>query len=253
MTSLLRGDVPAAEPFRHSRDINKGADLTVQEANWTNASVIRTYDRWAPLYDVVFGSIFAQARRKAVEAAEAVGGRVLEVGVGTGIALSLYRGNARVFGIDISEEMLAKARRRVVANRLTHVEDLAVMDAEKLEFPDNSFDVISAQYVVNTVPRPEKVLEEFARILRPGGEIILVNRIGAATGPRLKVEHLMQPLVKRLGWRSEFPWSRFESWMQASAYPVRLIDKTPVPPFGHFALIRFTKDASRPRDPKLTH
>ena len=68
MTSLLRGDVPAAAPSWHSRDINKGADLTVQEANWTNASVIRTYDRWAPLYDVVFGSIFAQARRKAVEA-----------------------------------------------------------------------------------------------------------------------------------------------------------------------------------------
>lgn len=214
----------------------------MQEANWTNASVIRTYDRWAPLYDVVFGSIFAQARRKAVEAAERVGGRVLEVGVGTGIALSLYRGDVRVFGIDISEEMLAKARKRVVANRLTHVEGLAVMDAECLDFPDASFDVISAQYVVNTVPRPEKVLEEFARILRPGGEIILVNRIGAEAGPRLKVEHLMQPLVKRLGWRSEFPWRRFESWMQTSRYPIRVVDRTPVPPFGHFALIRFTKE-----------
>jgi len=111
-----------------------------------------------------------------------------------------------------------------------------------LDIADGSFDVVSAQYVVNTVPRPEKVLEEFARILRPGGEIILVNRIGAETGARLKVEHMMQPLVKRLGWRSEFPWSRFEDWMRTSAHPIRLIDKTPVPPFGHFALIRFTKE-----------
>lgn len=216
----------------------------VKEANWTNASVIRTYDRWAPLYDLIFGTVFDQARRQAVDAAERVGGRVLEVGVGTGIALSLYRGTARVYGIDISEEMLAKARNRVVAERLSHVEGLAVMDAEHLDFPDASFDVISAQYVVNTVPRPEKVLEEFARILKPGGEIILVNRIGAEAGPRLTVEHLLQPLVKRLGWRSEFPWSLFERWMQASAYPIRLLGKTPVPPFGHFAIIRFSKDHS---------
>lgn len=214
-----------------------------KEANWTNDSVTRTYDRWAPVYDLVFGTVFEQARRQAVEAAERVGGRVLEVGVGTGIALSMYRGRASVFGIDISEEMLAKAKKRVVAEQLSFVEGLAVMDAERLDIPDASFDVVSAQYVVNTVPRPEKVLEEFARILKPGGEIILVNRIGAEAGPRLKVEHLMQPLVKRLGWRSEFPWSRFESWMQASAYPVRLVNRTPVPPFGHFALIRFTKDS----------
>lgn len=214
----------------------------MQDASWTNDQVIRTYDRWAPLYDLVFGSVFDQARRQAVRAAERVGGRVLEVGVGTGIALSLYRGNARVVGIDLSEEMLAKAHRRVAAERLTHVEDLAVMDAENLEFPDESFEVVSAQYVVNTVPRPEKVLEEFARILKPGGEIILVNRIGAEAGPRSTVEHMFQPLVKHLGWRSEFPWSRFEGWMRSSQYPVRLIDKTPVPPFGHFALIRFTKD-----------
>lgn len=220
----------------------KKSELTVQDASWTNDQVIRTYDRWAPLYDLVFGSVFDQARRRAVMAAERVGGRVLEVGVGTGIALSLYRGSARVVGIDLSEEMLAKARRRVVAEQLTHVEDLTVMDAESLDFPDESFEVVSAQYVVNTVPRPEKVLEEFARILKPGGEIILVNRIGAEAGPRLKVEHLFQPLVKRLGWRSEFPWSRFEGWVGSSRYPVRLIDKTPVPPFGHFALIRFTKD-----------
>lgn len=218
--------------------------MTAQDASWTNEQVIRTYDRWAPLYDVVFGSVFDQARRRAVMAAERVGGRVLEVGVGTGIALSLYRGNARVVGIDLSEEMLAKAQRRVTAERLTHVEQLSVMDAERLDFPDDSFNVISAQYVVNTVPRPENVMEEFARVLKPGGEIILVNRIGAGEGPRLKIEHLMQPLVKRLGWRSEFPWSRFESWMQTSRYPVRLIDRTPVPPFGHFALIRFTKDSS---------
>ncbi len=211
------------------------------QTEWTNASVTKTYARWAPVYDLVFGSVFEQARKAAVAAGERVGGRILEVGVGTGIALSYYDRRSRVFGIDLSEEMLAKARVRVREERLTHVEGLAVMDAENLDIADASFDVVSAQYVVNTVPHPEKALEEFARVLKPGGELILVNRIGADAGPRLAFEHMFQPIAKKLGWRSEFPWQRFESWLRASAHDMYLIDKTPMPPLGHFSLIRFGK------------
>jgi phosphatidylethanolamine/phosphatidyl-N-methylethanolamine N-methyltransferase len=101
-------------------------------------AVIKTYARWAPVYDVVFGSVFENARRMAVEASERVGGRILEVGVGTGISLPYYAANSRIVGIDISEPMLKVARRRVVADQLRHVERLEVMDAEDLEFADAS-------------------------------------------------------------------------------------------------------------------
>lgn len=203
-------------------------------------NVERTYDRWAPVYDLVFGSIFEQARRAAIAACERIGGRVLEVGIGTGISLPYYSSRCRVTGVDISEDMLEVARRRVIEQGLSNVDTLEVMDVQKLAFPDGAFDAVTAQYVVNTVPDPEAALDEFMRVLRPGGELIVINRIGAEGGPRLKVERVLQPIVQRLGWRSEFPWQRFESWI-ASNGTVKLVERRPMPPFGHFALLRFRR------------
>ena len=204
--------------------------------------VEKTYDRWAPVYDVVFGSIFAQARRAAIEAGCNVGGRILEVGVGTGISLPLYDRDCRICGIDLSEEMLEKARQRVAELQLKQVERLDIMDAENLQFPDGSFDVVAAQYVVNTVPHPEKALAEFRRVLKVGGEIILINRVGADGGPRRAFEMMYQPMAQKLGWRSEFPWARFGTWLER--WPdMYLIERRPVPPFGHFSLLRFGKRA----------
>jgi len=206
-------------------------------------AVIKTYARWAPLYDVVFGSVFENARRVAVEASERVGNRILEVGVGTGISLPYYSPTSRVTGIDISEPMLRVARRRVETEGLKHVERLEVMDAEDLDFPDASFDVVVAQYVVNTVPNPELALEEFLRVVRPGGELVIVNRIGADEGSRRTFEHMFEPVAQRLGWRSKFPWERFARWA-ASSPQAYLIERRPVPPLGHFSLIRFGKLSS---------
>src|SRR2546430_12964799 len=101
-------------------------------------TVEQAYDRWAPVYDLVFGGVFSKGRQAAIAATNKIGGRVLEVGVGTGISLPLYAPNVRIFGTDISEAMLAKAKGRVAAQRLKNIEGLAVMDAEHLEFPDNS-------------------------------------------------------------------------------------------------------------------
>jgi phosphatidylethanolamine/phosphatidyl-N-methylethanolamine N-methyltransferase len=214
------------------------ASMTSQ--HMSRDAVIKTYARWAPIYDKVFGSVFEQARRAAVEACERIGGRVLEVGVGTGISLPYYSRHCRVTGIDISEPMLRVARQRVLDDRLEHVERLELMDAERLTFPDASFDVVVAQYVVNTVPNPEAALDEFLRVLRPGGELVIVNRVGAEKGPRRAFEVLFQPVAQRLGWRSEFQWERFENWADhtLSAY---LLERRPVPPLGHFSLIRFGK------------
>jgi phosphatidylethanolamine/phosphatidyl-N-methylethanolamine N-methyltransferase len=202
--------------------------------------VEHAYDRWAPIYDLVFGGVFSKGRRAAIVATNSIGGRVLEVGVGTGISLPQYASNLRIFGTDISEGMLRKARGRVASLRLKNVEGLAVMDAEKLEFPDASFDVVMAQYVVTAVPNPEAAMDEFARVLRPGGEIILLSRVSADTGVRHVIEKGLQPVVRQLGFRTDFAWSRYTEWA-AGAHGMELVERRPVPPFGHFSLIRFRK------------
>ena len=148
------------------------------------ATLRRAYARWAPVYDLVFGALFNRGRQAAVAAAEQIGGRILEVGVGTGISLPGYSSRNRITGIDLSEAMLRKAQRRVADLSLTNVEKLEVMDAEHLSFPDASFDVVVANHVISTVPNPESALDECARILRPGGEMILVSRIGADAAVR---------------------------------------------------------------------
>lgn len=212
-----------------------------QELDFDRASVEQAYDRWAPIYDLVFGGVFSKGRQAAISATNKIGGRVLEVGVGTGISLPLYAPNTRVFGTDISEAMLAKAKNRVAEQRLKNVEGLAVMDAEQLEFPDNSFDVVMAQYVVTAVPNPEVALDEFARVLRPGGELIILTRVSADNGLRRIIENALQPVVRRLGFRTaEFAWSRYANWL-AGAKSVELVERRLIPPFGHFSLVRFKK------------
>jgi len=202
--------------------------------------VAAAYGRWAPIYDIVFGPVFMQGRQAAVEAAERVSGRILEVGVGTGLSLASYSRNCRIVGIDISPPMLAKAQERVKRQHLDHVESITVMDAERLDYPEASFDAVVAQYVVTAIPNPEKALDEFARVVRPGGEIILTSRIGAESGLRGTVEEWLMPVTSRLGWRTEFPWRRYEHWL-ASSPTIRLVQKRALPPLGHFWLIRFAK------------
>jgi phosphatidylethanolamine/phosphatidyl-N-methylethanolamine N-methyltransferase len=204
-------------------------------------SITKAYARWAPVYDLVFGAVFERGRAAAIAAAERVGGRILEVGVGTGISLPEYKRTTQICGVDISAPMLQKAAERVRDLGLSNVEGLFVMDAERLEFPDASFDVVMAQYVVTTVPHPEATLDEFARVLKPGGEIILVSRVGAELGLRKSLEKWFAPAARKLGWRTEFSFERYTSWVGCNG-TVHLIERRAVPPFGHFSLIRFGKN-----------
>lgn len=203
-------------------------------------SVALAYSRWAPVYDAIFGPVFRQGRQAAVQAAERIGGRILEVGVGTGLSLPSYGENNRIVGIDISEPMLAKARERVQRQNLSHIESIEKGDAEKLSFADQSFDVVVAQYVVTAIPNPERALDEFVRVVRPGGEIILTTRIGADNGLRRTVERALMPVTSRLGWRTEFSWARYEAWLAASPQ-VQLLEKRALPPLSHFCLVRITR------------
>jgi phosphatidylethanolamine/phosphatidyl-N-methylethanolamine N-methyltransferase len=210
-------------------------------AELSRETIAQAYALWAPFYDIVFGAVFEQGRHAAIRVAERLGGRILEVGVGTGISLPDYSPTSRLTGIDISEPMLRKAQKRVEELGLRNVEGLALMDAERLAFPDASFDVVVAQHVITTVPHPEATLDEIARVLRPGGEIVLVSRVGAEHGLRAAFEQSFAPLTQRLGWRLEFPWSRYTNWA-AGSHGMRLVERRPMPPFGHFSLIRFVKE-----------
>ena len=135
--------------------------------------------------------------------------------------------------------MLRRAKARVATQRLAHVETLAVMDAERLGFADAFFDVVVAQFVITAVPDPEAALDEFARVVKPGGEIVLVNHLGAETGVRRAWETGFAPLARRLGWRPEFPFARLSAW--AGGAGVRLVERRPVQPLGHFTLMRFRR------------
>jgi phosphatidylethanolamine/phosphatidyl-N-methylethanolamine N-methyltransferase len=204
------------------------------------AGVAKAYARWAPIYDLVFGAVFERGRKASIAAAERVGGRILEVGVGTGLSLPDYAWSNRLIGVDLSAPMLRKAKARVLRHKLTNVEGLAVMDAQHLGFADAVFDVVVAQYVITAVPDPETTLDEFARVIRPGGEIVLVNYLGAEQGLRAILEGWFAPLARRLGWRPEFRWERLANWA-ARHGGVRIVERRPMPPLGHFSLIRFAK------------
>jgi phosphatidylethanolamine/phosphatidyl-N-methylethanolamine N-methyltransferase len=208
-----------------------------------STSVAKAYARWAPIYDFVFGAVFDRGRKASIAAAERIGGRILDVGIGTGISLIDYARTNRIVGVDYSEPMLRKAHERVREHRLDHVDALAVMDAQRLGFPDAYFDAVVAQYVITTVPDPEMTLDEFARVTRPGGEIILVNHLGAEAGLRRVFEQGFAPMARRLGWRPEFGWERLARWAEKHG-GVRVVERRPMPPLGQFSLIRFERIAS---------
>lgn len=203
-------------------------------------AVARAYARWAPIYDLVFGAVFERGRKASIAAAERIGGRILEVGVGTGLSLPDYSWTNRITGVDLSSPMLLKAKARVSEHRLTNVDGLAVMDARHLGFQDGLFDVVVAQYVITAVPDPEATLDEFVRVLKPGGEIILVNHLGAEAGLRESFEQWFAPVARCLGWRPEFRWERLALWA-ARHGGVRVMERRPMPPLGHFSLIRFAR------------
>ena len=200
-----------------------------------------TYRRWAPVYDHTFGRISTEGRRHTVEVINTRNraGRVLEVGVGTGLALADYGRGLNVVGIDLSPEMLDRARERVANDDLDHVSGLYEMDAGNLTFPDNSFDVVTAMFVMTVVPEPERVMRELARVTKPGGEILLVNHFSQTQGVRGWVERRLAPFAEILGWRPVFEVSRV-----MVCDDLELAERTPLRPWGIFTLVRFRKGAA---------
>ncbi len=198
-----------------------------------DANAVRTaYRRQAAFYDAAFGRVSRAARLRAVAAVNALPGtRVLEVGVGTGLALPHYDRAKRVTGIDLSADMLARARARTSAENLTHVEALLEMDAESTFFEDASFEIAAVMFVASVVPNPRALLAELRRLVRPGGQILFVNHFAAPSGPRLALERALAPLTRALGWNSDFA---LKDLFGAEVPPDARFE--PLPPLGLFTL-----------------
>lgn len=205
-------------------------------AELDTTDVRRAYRRWAPVYDSTFGRLVDIGVKEATRLINGMHGRVLEVGVGTGLALPLYKPHLRVTGVDLSPEMLKRARERVRRRHLSNIDSLIEMDATALEFEDSSFDISTAMYVMTVVPEPRKVMLELARVTKPGGHVVIVNHFSVAKGPRAAIEKRLATLADVLGWRPEFP---VETLFVTDK--LKLDSKRELKPFGLFTLLHFRR------------
>ncbi|MDJ0931608.1 class I SAM-dependent methyltransferase [Breoghania sp.] len=201
-----------------------------------DAAVRAAYARWAPIYDMVFRALLYWGRRVGVKRVNEFSGSVLEAGVGTGMALPYYHKDLKVTGIDLSEEMLAKAEQRVRGGRLNNVDGLLAMDAGALAFSDDHFDVAIAMYVITVVPDPVKVMKNLERVTKPGGHVILVNHFSASEGLRAHAEQWLARYASWVGWNPVFAKSRVLGHTN-----LILEEDQSVPPFGLFTMLTFRK------------
>jgi len=218
----------------HKPDRSSGRNGFLPTASLDHASIVEAYRRWAGIYDAAFGGISARGRSRAVSLINRLPGLdVLEVGVGTGLSLPQYNKEKRITGIDLSKEMLRKARERTHQMRLDNVRALREMDAEATDFPNASFDIAVGMFVASVVPNPRRLLAEMRRLVRPTGDILLINHFAAAKGPKWWIERAMAPASRALGWHPDFAMDAIFSSKEMDQ-----IEIESVPPLGIFTLVR---------------
>ena len=200
------------------------------------SGVLDAYRRWAPVYDQTFGRLTTEGRRQTVEILNQRPGRILEIGVGTGLSLSNYSRHHEVIGIDLSPDMLERARERVAAEGLDNVTGLHEMDASALAFPDATFDTVVAMYVLTVVPDPVAVMREMSRVCKPGGRVMLLNHFSQDDGVRGWVERRLAPFATRLGWHPVFDVQRV-----MVCDDLRETSRQTLKPWGLFTLLGFEK------------
>ncbi len=200
-------------------------------------AVRTSYARWALFYDQTFGAVTNYGRRRAVRFVNESGARnVLEVGVGTGLALPHYAPQLQVTGIDFSEEMLEKARAKVREKGLGQVKELRQMDARTLDYPDDHFDMVVAMHLVSVVPEPERVVAEMARVCKPGGKVLITNHFAREKGLLAAIERLAAPLENILGWHSDFEIERV-----LGEESLQVVERRPWPPLGLMTFLLMEK------------
>lgn len=230
MTSTLRSG--GRNKSSHLHSVRQGESAAQMDAD----AIKSAYRRWAPVYDNTFGRVSTEGRRHAVEIINQRHGRVLEVGVGTGLSLPNYGRHLEIVGMDLSPEMLDKARKKVSEDGLSHVSGLHEMDASDMSFPTSSFDTVVAMYVMTVVPEPAQVMRELARVCKVGGEVILVNHFSQEDGVRGWVERRMAPFADKLGWHPVFDVDRVMVCPNLA-----LVGRRALRPWGLFTMLRFEK------------
>ena len=222
------------QDYLASSDVaTRALSVTVVETDF----VTGVYEKLASVYDYIFGPTLHPGRLRALQhMAIGPGDRVLEVGVGTGINLALYPRDCSVTGIDLSDSMLEKAYDRVAKNGLRNVR-LLQMDASALTFPDDSFDIVYAPYLVSVVPDPVRVATEMRRVCRPGGRIIILNHFRSSNAIMSRAERLISPLTVHIGFKSDLDLPGFLA--QAELRPVSM-EKVNIPRI--WSLVTCVKD-----------
>ena len=234
MITLFSHDKPA--PDEELVTSGSGtAELSVAAVE--NDFVAGVYEKLASVYDLAFGPTLQPGRKRAIkQMGIKPGEHVLEVGVGTGINLSLYPKDCRIAGIDFSSSMLEKARERVVRDGLQQMR-LLQMDAADLKFADDTFDIVYAPYLISVVPDPVKVACEMRRVCRPGGRIIFLNHFLSPNPFVSRLERYISPLTIHIGFRADLDMHAFLA--QSALEPVS-IEKVNVPRI--WSLVTCVKD-----------
>lgn len=172
-------------------------------------SIKKIYAGYSGIYDALFKRFFYPRIKHAITYMDIKSGdRVLDVGVGTGLSLAEFPKNCKVVGIDLSTEMLRKAKEKIVQNRLDHIQVMS-MDAMRIGFRDDSFDKVFISHVVSVVPDPYKVMSEVRRVCRKGGQVVIVNHFKSSNRIVEIVEKLINPVCKKIGWRSDLCLNEF--------------------------------------------
>lgn len=204
---------------------DRGPDDAAAEVSITRAQVEKSYRRYAPVYDLLFGASLGPGRVAMTRLVSRLAPQhVLEVGVGTGLTLAQYPATARITGVDVSRDMLATAQRRVRPQDAGRIE-LRAMDAEAMDFADASFDCVTLPYVLSVTPDPRRLVAEVRRVCRPGGHIVIVNHFSGQRQWR-SVETLLRPLAAWLGFRAEFSLEQHvlsQPWQVLSVESVNLL------------------------------
>lgn len=217
-----------------------GSDVATRALSATaveNHFVEGVYDKLAKVYDLIFGPTLHPGRLQAIERMNIQPDeRVLEVGVGTGINLSLYPSDAKITGIDYTASMLEKARERVAKKGMRNAR-LLQMDAADLKFPDDSFDIVYAPYLISVVPDPVQVAQEMRRVCRPGGRIIFLNHFLSPNAILSRLERLISPMTIHIGFKSDLDLPAFLA--QADLHPIS-IEKVNIPRL--WSLVTCVKD-----------
>lgn len=223
MALFDRGEGRTDDDYPSSSDAGTRAlSVAAVETDFVNG----VYEKLASIYDYVFGPTLHAGRLQALQRmAISPGDRILEVGVGTGINLSLYPKDCSITGIDLSDSMLERAYERVARNGLRHVR-LQQMDASALAFPDDSFDIVYAPYLISVVPDPVQVAREMRRVCRPGGRVIILNHFRSANLVLSRAERLISPFTVHIGFKSDLDLPAFLA--QAELRPVS-IEKVNIP------------------------